>query len=110
MKQYQSTEEGNWIEILNVDLQEEYTQLRQMMESGDHEGVKALSDSIKAKKEAVVTGQEAAALQAFYESKKPALAEGETYQLIAIDMTGEAGAYTGILNCRVNGEHVQVRF
>ena len=110
MKQYQSTEEGNWIQILNVDLGDQYTQLRQMMESGDHEGAKALSQSIKEQREVPVTGQEASGLQSFYESKKPELAEGQTYQLIAIDMTGENGSYTGILNCRVNGEHVQVRF
>lgn len=55
--------------------------------------------------------QEITELDALYESVKPELKDGDEYQLIACDASrDQAGVLHGILNCRVNGEHVQVRF
>jgi hypothetical protein len=47
-----------------------------------------------------------AELEALYDLHRPEVPEGVTYQLIAMDVVNGSG----ILNCRVNGEHVQVRF
>lgn len=52
-----------------------------------------------------------AELDALHDSIKPDVPEGGTYQVIALDAHSNApGEWTGILNCRVNGQHVQVRF
>lgn len=41
-----------------------------------------------------------------YNLVKPTLKDTDVYQLISIDMVDNKG----ILNCRVNGEHKQIRF
>ena len=52
-----------------------------------------------------------AELDALYDSIRPDVPEDGTYQVIALDAhRHKHGEWRGILNCRVNGEHVQVRF
>lgn len=52
-----------------------------------------------------------AELDALHNSIKPDVPEGGTYQVIALDARrNAAGEWAGILNCRVDGKHVQVRF
>jgi hypothetical protein len=112
MKNYQSTSEGSWIELLKVELTEEQKaiMLSTSMTEADAEARRALMVEIKAKREVTVASAKAAELQAFYESKKPEVPEGQTYQLISMDISEGDGGFTGILNCRVNSEHIQVRF
>ncbi len=47
-----------------------------------------------------------AELEALYDLHRPDVPEDGTYQLIAMNVANGSG----ILNCRVNGEHVQIRF
>lgn len=58
----------------------------------------------------VYTGEEAIVAEAMYLSKKPILEAGDIYQLIAVDVSVDGENCTGIINCRVNGEHEQIRF
>lgn len=52
-----------------------------------------------------------AELDALHARIRPDVPEDGTYQVIALDASrNAAGEWSGILNCRVNGEHVQVRF
>jgi hypothetical protein len=44
------------------------------------------------------------------EELRDELKEKDTYQLISINLTEKEDKFTGILNCRVNGEHKQIRF
>jgi hypothetical protein len=69
-----------------------------------------LTDSINKQSAVELTAQQIADLEAFYENKKPELRDGDDYQLIAIDLREAGDTYSGILNCRVNGEHIQIRF
>jgi hypothetical protein len=110
MKQYQSTVEGLWFEIKPVQLTEEQKALMLSQRPEDREAQITLRDEIKAQREVAVSKTVKAELDAFYESKKPVLKDGETYQLIAVNMSGEQKSYRGIINCRVNGEHIQIRF
>lgn len=48
----------------------------------------------------------AQSLQGIYDANKPVLKEGDVYQLIAADINDDGN---GIINCRVNGEHIQIR-
>jgi hypothetical protein len=50
------------------------------------------------------------ALNQLYDANKPALQEDDRYEYISMDVSEDSGSYWGILNCRVNNEHVQVRF
>lgn len=52
-----------------------------------------------------------AELDALHDHIRPDVPDDGTYQVIALDAhRNGAGEWSGILNCRVNGEHVQVRF
>ena len=52
-----------------------------------------------------------AELDALHDRIRPDVPEGGTYQVIALDARrNRKGEWTGILNCRVDDEHVQVRF
>jgi hypothetical protein len=110
IKTYQSTTEGTWVEILKVELTAEQKALMVSTNKEDKEARLTLVQSIKAKREAVVPEGKAAELISFYDSVRPELKEEDIYELISIDaFEKEDGVFTGILNCRVNGEHTQIR-
>jgi formylmethanofuran dehydrogenase subunit E len=111
MKNFQSTIEGNWIELLPVQLTEEQKALMMSTNKEDKEAKKALIESIKTQREGSVTTKKKNELNSFYNSIKPELKEEDVYQLISIDLAEkEESNFVGILNCRVNGEHKQIRF
>jgi len=69
-------------------------------------------DSKEAKK-AIIDGRYrdvdpavAQSLQVIYDANKPILKDGDVYQLIGADINEDGN---GIINCRVNGEHQQIR-
>ena len=106
MKNLQSTVEGTWIELKQVQLTEEQKTLLQSREESDKEAIIALMAEIKALREVEAQEEDAVLAQAKYEEVKPILKETDVYQLISFDISNN----TGILNCRVNGEHKQIRF
>jgi hypothetical protein len=110
MKQIQSTTEGTWIELIQVTLTEEQQTLLSSTNEADNAAKAALILQIKADREVALASEDVVIAEATYLANKPALTGGDTYQLIAIDMTLDNGVTRGILNCRVNGEHKQVRF
>src|SRR6056297_3444992 len=111
MKNYQSTTEGSWIELLNVELTEEQKALLISTDEADRDAQKELREQIKAEREGQVEESKATELTTFYENIKPELKEKDTYQLISADISEkQEGAFTGILNCRVNGVNKQIRF
>jgi hypothetical protein len=109
MKTYQSTTEETWVELLQVTLTEEQKALLTSTNEEDNEAKLALVNTLKAQREAAVDANKAQELISFYNTVKPELEETDVYQLISVDLT-EANPFTGILNCRVNGEHKQIRF
>jgi hypothetical protein len=109
MKTYQSTIEGTWVEILKVELTEEQKTLMSSTNEDDKEAKLALVNTLKAQREAAVSANKAQELTSFYNTVKPVLKETDVYQLISADLS-EATPFTGILNCRVNNEHKQIRF
>lgn len=110
MKQFQSTTEGTWIELNPVELTQEQKTLLMSREESDRESQKTLREEIKSLRESVVSEEVSGELGSFYLSVKPELKETDVYQLISIDLSERTGGFTGILNCRVNGEHKQIRF
>jgi len=110
MKNYQSTEEGTWVELLPVQLTKEQRDLMRSNKEEDLEDRQELMGQIKIQREGSVPNKKKNELNAFYDSIKPELKEGEVYQLISINLSEKKDKFVGILNCRVNGEHKQVRF
>ena len=71
----------------------------------------ALAQSIRDAAAVTPDAADIAELDALHDRIRPDVAEDGTYQVIALDASrNSAGEWSGILNCRVNGEHVQVRF
>jgi thiamine biosynthesis lipoprotein ApbE len=68
-----------------------------------------LQNTIKAQRESAISKKESAIFDALYNKVKPTLNDGDVYQLIAINIHYAEKTF-GILNCRVNGEHKQIRF
>jgi len=110
MKNFQSTTEGTWIELLPVQLTEEQKTLMMSTKEEDKEAKKSLMGSIKSQREGSVDIEKKGELNSFYNSIKPELKENNVYQLIAINVSEKGDKFNGILNCRVNGEHRQIRF
>ena len=71
----------------------------------------ALMQSIRDAAAVAPDPDDVAELNALHDSIRPEVPEGGTYQVIALDAhRNAAGEWSGILNCRVNGAHAQVRF
>lgn len=101
MKKYKSQEEGVWKEILNPEITEEQLVI---LEGDDTTEKQELIESIKLS--SVQNVVDSTELVALYNTHKPVLKEGDAYVFIDMNVSGS----NGLLNCRVNGEHKQIRF
>ena len=106
MKNLQSTIEGTWVELKQIQLTDEQKILLSSKDEANKEAVTALLAEIKSLKEVVAQKKDAALAQAKYERVKPRLKETDVYQLISFDIKSN----NCIVNSRVNGEHKQFRF
>jgi hypothetical protein len=111
MKTLNSTVEGTWIEIKQVEISQEDKNLLESTSETDLEAKKVLIDKIKSERESVALESDVTLAKTTYESKKPTLKSTDTYQLISADfiINNDNTINNGIINCRVNGEHVQIR-
>lgn len=100
MKNYISQEEGVWKEKQTPVLTGEQLAI---IEGEDSVEKTELIDSIKNYSIAV---EDTTELVALYNTHKPILEERDTYAFIDMSVLGNKG----LLNCRVNGEHKQIRF
>ena len=106
MKHLQSTTEGTWIEVKQVELTDEQKTLLRSRDENDLEDKKTLLAELKTLREAKAKAADVKLAKDKYDEVKPTLKTTDVYQLIAIDIYDESG----ILNCRVNGIHQQIRF
>jgi len=111
MKNLQSTTEGTWIELLPVELTEAQLELIQSTKETDAESKSELIAEIKESRKGAVSSELTEKLNTVYTSLKPELKEEDVYQLISADFSEKSeNVFTGIINCRINGEHKQIRF
>lgn len=106
MKHLQSITEGTWIEVKQVELTDEQKTLLMSRDKKDNESKKTLVAELKTLREAKAKAADVKLAKAKYKEVKPTLEAEDVYQLISIDMNDNSG----ILNCRINGEHKQIRF
>lgn len=110
MKNLQSIEEGTWTEIVFVELTPAEQFLLDSNEEMDVEAKEALNERIALDKQKPASAEDAKFAQDFYEEIKPEVNEGEEYKFLAMSLFMENENKTGILNCRINGDHKQIRF
>ena len=110
MKQFQSTSEQNWVQVMPISLSQQEKDLLFSKDKKNDENRDALIKDINTRRFSSVDAETLTKLNAFYTSIKPSIKEGETYELIAIDVFDNLGGFSGILNYRINKEHLQIRF
>jgi hypothetical protein len=110
MRNFQSTTEGTWIELLSVQLTEEQKALMMSTNKEDEEAKQTLMGTIKAQREGVVSSEKQEQLNSFYNLIKQEIGQNDVYNFLSINLSIKKGKISGILNCRVNGEHKQIRF
>jgi DNA-binding response OmpR family regulator len=94
---------NEWKQRVAVELTEEERELLETFSDDRHEERTALAERIHSESLIAADTEDAAAAQALYDQHKI-----EGADLIAADITLPEG--TGIINCRLNGEHKQIRF
>ncbi|MEX1383649.1 hypothetical protein [Lutibacter sp.] len=107
MKNLQSTTEGTWIELKQVELTEDQ---KALLKSKNKEVKKTLMEEIKALREVNATVKDTKSAKSKYNSIKPSLESDDVYELISADMVSIDNNLSGILNFRLNGKHKQIRF
>jgi hypothetical protein len=111
MKNYQSTIESTWIELLPVELTEAQIELLKSTQETDAEAKSDLIKEIKESREGEISSELTEKLNTVYTSLKPELKEKDVYQLISADFSEKSeNVFTGIINFRLNTEHKQIRF
>lgn len=110
MKILTSNTEGVWLSPTFTQLTAEEHVILQSEKETDAVAKAALLETIKTNRETPASTEDAAEGQIVYEFHKPILKETDIYQLIAVDLRIDGLNKNGIINCRINGEHKQIRF
>jgi hypothetical protein len=105
-----SREEGVWFVLNKLELNEEQRTLL-TNKDGDSEERKQLLEEIKTNRESPAQQEDVDLAQSIYLQYKPELKEGDDYRLLSVNATFKDDVLVnGIINCRVNGSHKQIRF
>jgi len=110
MKILTSNTEGVWFEPIHIELTTEDRTLLESEKETDSVAKQALLETLKTNKENPATIEDAAEAQTVYEFHKPVLSETDTYEFIAVDLCINGLNKNGIINCRIRGDHKQIRF
>jgi len=95
--------DGVWVEIFSVQPTQEQLDILQSTD------IALLSQQIAIVSQLnySIPVVDSTKLEELYQSMIPA--EPGEYQLLGIQLSEDNGEYFGILNCRINGEHKQIR-
>ena len=111
MKTLQSIIEGTWNEIKSIPLTDEQFTLLNSDKDTDKEAKETLIQTIESQRVTTPLQIDSDLAQLTYVAIKPTIKETDTYELIGIDVViDDNNKLSGILNCRVNGQHTQIRF
>ena len=109
MTNVQSTVEGEWFKFNRVFLTQTQRELLNSQNPEDEEAKFTLMEEIKGLRYTALTTEESEKYIELYNKNKPTLVESDVYELISCDISFERKT-SGIINCRVNGDHKQIRF
>jgi hypothetical protein len=107
MKNFYSNIEGTWFEILSITLTNEQKALLKSKKESDQEAKIELKNYIYSEKFKSVSDEKKTELNNLYSNVKPQITETDIYDLIDISVMENN---SGILNCRLNQQHLQIRF
>jgi hypothetical protein len=110
MKNLYSIEEDKWLELVPVETSEEELTLLQSKEEADKEAKIALIKTIQAKSVKTAKSTDANKAKGKYAEIKPVLKAEDVYEFISMEYNTEDTLISGILNYRINDEHIQIRF
>ena len=102
--------EDNWKEIRPIQLTKAE---RDLLSDGENKSQekRTLQASLKGKREKLPIKKDKDKATEIYNKYKPKLEETDIYEIIQMDLTiDDEGKERGIINCRINGEHKQIRF
>jgi hypothetical protein len=108
MKNYISQEEGVWFSLVNYIPNEEQLNALKTLPTTEEENTLRVNtlEAIKSASRENVTAEEKTELDALYNANKPVLKSTDVYVLIEVRISNALG----LINCKVNGEHKQIRF
>ena len=105
-----SDEEGVWFILNKIELTKEEMDLIKNQDS-DNEHKKELLERIKLNKKTPAIQEDSDLAQSIYLENKPELKEGDKYRLLSASITLRDNKLVGgLINCRINGNHNQIRF
>ena len=111
MKNLQSNIEGTWVELIPFNLTSEQDSLLSSTKQDDSVAKEALIKNIQENSKKPAQESDVVLVMPIYLSNKPELKDTDVYELISVDtLIISPIEVRGIINCRVNGEHIQVRF
>jgi hypothetical protein len=105
----QSIVEGEWYKINRVFLTEEQQNLLKSQNDSDIQAKLELLAEIEPLKYTLLSESESVKYVELYNTHKPTLTQNDEYEFIVCNITATR-KISGILNCRINGEHKQIRF
>ena len=109
MKNLQSIEENKWFEVVNIQPTEEEKTILSSTQESDSAAKEALITELKSKSQKAPKKADLDLAKSKYSIIKNIFKDEPTYELISVNVfIGES--VSGILNCRVKGEHKQIRF
>jgi hypothetical protein len=110
MKNFEKIGDGAWSKNNVPVLTEEQRALLASKDEADAEAKAEVNAYIASNMRVEATAEEVVILDATYEANKPELKENDTYSFIHCAMSLKDDKAMGLINCRINGEHTQVRF
>ena len=108
MKNFKSNIEGQWLEMVPLELSNEQKGIL-MKRQFESEEFKQVQEYISNNSTKPASEEDALILNNAYNKYKPTLKDTDTYELISVNITLTDTGGRGIINCRVNGEHKQIR-
>jgi hypothetical protein len=111
MKNLQSIEEGKWVELVSIELTKAEIELSKSIDQNDSDAKKALAEKIATDGKKSISATISSKAKAKYNELKPTVKDGDVYEFISAIFSYDGISITkGIIDCRVNNEHVQIRF
>lgn len=105
MKAYQTYNGTNWVEILPYEFSQSELEI---LYDPSHKDYQSTIDSIMSAKTSTIS--DASSLITIMENNLPTIPEGSSFNLLSVDIVDDGTIISGLINYRLDGEHIQLRF
>lgn len=101
---------SNWIKIVKANLTEDQKLLLRSTKESEKDNKANLLVWLRSETMKEVSEQKALELDEIYQLNKPHTEGYDVYELISVEIDSDGVNHRGIVNCRINGQHIQKRF